>query len=148
MLHYQPVIDVEDGSVVGVEALARWRRDGELVPPGEWIPVAEETGLIAGIGADVLTAACGEAMGVGSPLPASATVAVNVSARQVDDCLIPLVERVLAGGTDPRRLTLEITETAVMQQPEMARRVLTTLRERGYGTRWTISVRATRRCPC
>jgi diguanylate cyclase (GGDEF)-like protein len=131
VLHYQPVVDVEEGSVIGVEALARWRRDGELVPPGEWIPVAEETGLITGIGAYVLTAACREAMGAASPLPGSAYVAVNVSARQVDGGLLPRVERVLAGGTDPRRLTVEITETAVMQQPDLARRLLTTLREWG-----------------
>jgi diguanylate cyclase (GGDEF)-like protein len=131
VLHYQPVVDVEDGSVIGVEALSRWRRAGELAPPGEWIPVAEETGLITGIGAHVMMAACGEAIGVGSPLPASAYVAVNVSARQVDDELLPMVERVLAGGTDPRRLIVEITETAVMEQPDLARRLLTELRERG-----------------
>jgi diguanylate cyclase (GGDEF)-like protein len=115
---YQPIIDLNTGAVMGVEALVRWRhpRDG-MVSPVRFIPVAERTGLIVPIGAWVLRTACEQAADwqyrLGDRAPSRITV--NVSARQLlDPDFARLVADVLLDtGLNPARLTMEITETAV-----------------------------------
>jgi diguanylate cyclase (GGDEF)-like protein/PAS domain S-box-containing protein len=117
-LLYQPVVDLPSGQVAGVEALVRWQhpRDG-LVPPLQFIPVAERTGLIVPLGAWILRTACQQAADwhreYGDDAPAR--MSVNVSARQLLEPTFPqTVASVLADtGLDPGRLTVEITETAV-----------------------------------
>ncbi len=117
-LAYQPIVEIATGAVIGVEALLRWRRvDGNLVPPDEFIPVAEETGVILPIGAWVLQQAARQmrAWRAANPAMLPVAVAVNVSTRQLlnpDFCdqVLPLAARLL-----PDRLTLEITETAAAQ---------------------------------
>ena len=133
-LAYQPVVDLGTGRLSGVEALVRWRdsRRGE-VPPAEFIPVAEESGLIAPLGAWVLQQACVQ-LGAwdadgGDP---RLTMAVNVSTRQLErPGLLEAVEVCLAGGLDPARLVLEITETALTGDAAVAHATLVDLRALG-----------------
>ncbi|MFN3985877.1 MAG: EAL domain-containing protein [Rhodocyclaceae bacterium] len=133
-LWYQPQIGAADGRVIGVEALIRWRHpDKGLIGPATFIPIAEETGLIVDIGTWVVCKACRQAMewearGIG-PLGMS----VNLSARQMRDVeLVDIVEAVLqATGLPPGRLELEITESSVMEHPEVAIELLRALKRLG-----------------
>jgi diguanylate cyclase (GGDEF)-like protein/PAS domain S-box-containing protein len=132
-LHYQPIKWLDGNQIVGVEALVRWRRpDGTLVPPGEFIPVAEETGLIRPIGRWVLHEACRQLATWRSDLPQAAglSISVNVSARQLQDAtLIEDVESALREtGLDPGSLILELTESAVVENFEGASATLQKLR--------------------
>ena len=134
-VHYQPLVEVATGSVVGFEALARWSRGpGGDVPPSVFVPVAEETGLIGRLGIQVLEQACGQAASWNARAAASPLgIAVNVSARQLTQPgLIENVERILGeAGLDPRLLTLEITESVLVQDPAMAQARLEALRVLG-----------------
>jgi diguanylate cyclase (GGDEF)-like protein/PAS domain S-box-containing protein len=117
--HYQPIVDLETGGVVGFEALARWQHPSRgMVPPDLFIPVAEETGLVGPIGEWMLAEACRQAREWQRKYPAwsALEVSVNISTRQLSQGSLPTeVERVLgATGLDPACLTLEITESALM----------------------------------
>src|SRR5690606_17645098 len=127
LLHYQPKIEVLTGRVAGVEALLRWRTsDGTMISPGEFIPLAEETGLIVPIGEWVLNQAClinREWQKAGRrPIP----VSVNISAIQLGrDDLVEKVSAVLKEtGLTPQYLELEITEAALMSDVEQSIRTL------------------------
>jgi diguanylate cyclase (GGDEF)-like protein/PAS domain S-box-containing protein len=122
LLHYQPIVSLSDGSIIGVEALIRWKHPRRgLVGPGEFISTAEETGLIIPIGRWVLNEACRQLRQWqdrhGDP-PLSA--AVNVSVKQLQDSrFVNDVRSALATtGLDPKSLTLEITETVLMSDTE------------------------------
>jgi Amt family ammonium transporter len=112
--HFQPLVDVADGTVRGFEALARWIREDGVVPPLDFIPIAEETGLIAPLGMSILTQACAflEPLHAGRDLKMS----VNVSPVQLaDPSFVEDVERLLAASALPREaLCLELTETALV----------------------------------
>ncbi len=114
-LHYQPRFDLRTGYVNGVEALVRWRRDGHLIPPLRFIPLAEETGLIIQLGAWALREACRQAKAWADDGTAL-EVAVNVSPRQIADPTFPaLVDEVLASsGIEPKSLILEVTESTLV----------------------------------
>jgi diguanylate cyclase (GGDEF)-like protein/PAS domain S-box-containing protein len=146
-LHYQPQLDLMTGRVNAIEALVRWRHPTKgLVPPNAFIPMAEETGLVLGLGEWVLNEACRQvahwhARGLG-PL----RVAVNISARQLQrPGLDGAVRRALAAsGLPPPCLELEITESSMMLDPHHAQGVLQSLRELGvqlsiddFGTGWS-----------
>ena len=136
-VHYQPKILVETGEIVGFEALIRWQRPGgDLIPPGRFIPIAEETGLIVPIGGWVLRQACRQARSwqvlraaYGPPLP----VCVNLSARQFEDPgLVDDVARTLREtGLEARYLTLEITESALMEDAQSSVGTLEALKALG-----------------
>jgi EAL domain-containing protein (putative c-di-GMP-specific phosphodiesterase class I) len=115
LLHYQPQVDMRTGAVVGAEALLRWRHETDLVSPTEFIPIAEESGLIEEIGAWVLREACAEAgswqrLGLGQGK--GIKVAVNLSVKQFSDRLIDVIHGVLCDtGLGTELLGIEITES-------------------------------------
>ena len=134
VLHYQPIMDLRRGDVAGFEALVRWMHPRRgLVSPMEFIPVAEETGLILPLGRWVLEEACREAMGWHGGHGAGLSISVNVSGRQlqqpgfVDEVAAALVASRLA----PARLTLELTESVLMHDAEAAAAVLSELKALG-----------------
>lgn len=117
MLYYQPVVD-ENGKITGVEALLRWRHPVRgLVSPAEFIPVAEQTGLIIPLGQWVMSVACAQLVGWNtSPATRRLTMAVNVSARQFRhvDFTAQLLELLRLSGANPYRLKLELTESMLL----------------------------------
>jgi diguanylate cyclase (GGDEF)-like protein len=133
-LHYQPKIDLMTGAMTGAEALIRWTNPTRgSISPADFIPVAEDCGLILPIGAWVLREACGQArawMDAGLPIK---TIAVNVSAMEFrDDNFLENVFAILEKtDLDPRSLELEITESVLMKHAASAAAILQTLRERG-----------------
>ncbi|MBO0691560.1 MAG: EAL domain-containing protein [Acidimicrobiaceae bacterium] len=130
-MHYQPVVDLESGQVVSAEALVRWNHPEEgVIWPADFISAAEENGSIVALGGWALRAACSEAVKWGKRGP---SVSVNVSARQLaDDGLYDVVaEAINRTGLTPDRLTLEVTETAVMEDADHAVRVLRRLKSLG-----------------
>jgi diguanylate cyclase (GGDEF)-like protein len=131
--HYQPIIDLPTGRVAGFEALARiGGADGRLLAPVEFIPVAEESGLIIPLGAQMLAMACREANRWEQP-GHSLAVAVNLSSRQFGPRDLPeLVRTTLERtGLDPGRLHLELTETAIMGLHPDILEQLATIRDLG-----------------
>jgi diguanylate cyclase (GGDEF)-like protein len=133
-LHYQPKVEVASGLITGVEALLRWKHPLRgLVPPLDFIPLAEETGLIVPIGEWVLATACARNKGwQGRGLP-KLSVAVNLSARQfADTMLLAKLTRIIHdSGLDPSLLELEITESVVMSNAKCAVSVLERLKSLG-----------------
>jgi diguanylate cyclase (GGDEF)-like protein len=129
-LHYQPLIDLRSDEVTGCEALLRWRHPVRgMISPADFVPVAEETGLIDEIGQWVLRTACAEA----ATWPAHVRIAVNVSPVQFRSETLSLkVAAVLAEtGLDPRRLELEITEAVLIADDDAALAALNQLRALG-----------------
>ncbi len=133
-LHYQPIYDLRQGSISGFEALVRWQHPEKgLISPAVFIPIAEETGLISAIDHWVLQQACHQArewLGQGRPL---GFIAVNISSRLFGNGDLDLqIATVLASsGLAARHLELEITESAVMQDPDGALELLQRLRTLG-----------------
>ena len=136
VLYYQPVIVLRSGAVSGVEALVRWRHPQRgLIRPMEFIPLAEETGLIVRIGKWIMGEACQEAVKLQerSPQRPPLTMSVNISAHQLQHPgLIDEVREVLrTTGLNASSLVLELTETAMMADAEMAILKLNQLKELG-----------------
>ncbi len=133
-LYFQPQYDLDGRRMVGLEALLRWRHpERGLVPPDEFIPLAEETGLILAMGEWVLREACTRAQAWQAAGLAPMRVAVNISARQFHQYdLVRLVRLVLEEtGLEPHFLELEITESLIMQDAEGAVHKLSQLRDLG-----------------
>jgi diguanylate cyclase (GGDEF)-like protein len=127
VLHYQPIVELKTRTVIATEALVRWDRPGHgLIHPGDFIELAEQSGLIVPLGREVLARACVHAR-------ESGRVSVNVSARQlIDPGFVAMVEDALRHAElEPRRLVLELTETAFMRDPDAAAERLRELRELG-----------------
>jgi diguanylate cyclase (GGDEF)-like protein/PAS domain S-box-containing protein len=134
VVHYQPKINLETGRISGAEALLRWTHPTRgPVPPGQFIPVAEDCGLILPIGSWVLRQACQQAQAwVDAGLPLG-SMAVNISAMQLrDEGFLEKVFAILQDTRmDPRLLELELTESVLMKHAESTASILTALRERG-----------------
>jgi diguanylate cyclase (GGDEF)-like protein len=123
ILHYQPQLDLKTGEIVGFEALVRWRHpDRGMVPPSQFIPVAEDTGLISRLGEWVLQQACAQAAEWQKAGYAHLQVAVNLSAQQFrrEDIAETVARALEHTGLPAARLELEITESVMIQQPEQA----------------------------
>jgi diguanylate cyclase (GGDEF)-like protein len=134
LLHYQPMVDVASGLITGVEALLRWNHPVRgLVPPLEFIPLAEETGQIVAIGEWVLATACARTRVWQLQGLTNLGVAVNLSARQFTDPLfVPRLTQIIRdSGLDPSSLELEITESVVMSRGECAVAALEQLKSLG-----------------
>ena len=135
LLHYQPIVSIGEsstGDVVGVEALLRWQHpERGLIAPADFIPTAEETGLIVPIGAWVLQQACAEAAGWDSP--GAPYISINLSSRQVaDQKIVETVRHALdQSGLEPQRLALEITESIFLNDENGHVATLEALRELG-----------------
>ena len=135
-LHYQPIVKLSDGSLEGFEALIRWEHPTRgLVSPADFLPVAEESGLIVPIGEWVLREACRQAAewSLLSPEAARLHMSVNLSGRQLmSPTLIEDVRSALQdSGLDPALLTLEITENVVMEQAAEATELLQRIKDLG-----------------
>ena len=131
-VHYQPIVSTNLGVVVKVEALARWHRDGEIVPPQQFIPAAERSGLIVEIGTEVLLRGCTELRPWLAEDPLR-SLAVNVSGVQLQHG--DFAELVLAVtkscGVDPRQLVLEVTESVFFDNDSHVTRQLAAVRKAG-----------------
>jgi EAL domain-containing protein (putative c-di-GMP-specific phosphodiesterase class I) len=138
-LHYQPLLSVADGRVLGVEALLRWQPSGEaVIPPSRFIPVAEESGLIVPIGEWVLRSACAQARAWLDRGCSPGMLAVNLTVQELHrPGIAERVETILRDtGLPPDHLELEITETGLMQQNDRAEGILNALK--GLGVRLAI----------
>ncbi len=139
VLHYQPIVNLITGEITGVEALVRWRHPSRgLVAPGEFIGLAEESGLILPLGEFVLRTACTDALHMQrqSPEPAPFAVCVNVSVVQLNtptfvEDVLAIVEEV---GLAPDTLILELTESMLLEDAALVSSKLEALRERGIRT--------------
>ncbi|MBD1835717.1 EAL domain-containing protein [Cyanobacteria bacterium FACHB-472] len=133
LLHYQPQVNLQTGQIVGLEALIRWQHPQRgLVPPDQFIAIAEETGQINAIGEWVLRTACAQnrAWQIAGLPPLR--VAVNLSGRQFQQNLVRLITQVLSEtGLEPQYLEIEITETIAMQDLPLTISVLKELQEMG-----------------
>ncbi len=141
---YQPIVDLASGRIRGFESLIRWQHPSHgLVPPDEFIPVAEETGLIVPIGLRVLEEACSE-LAVWQQLPAPdkpLSVSINLSRQQLQPGIVEDVQKAIerAGSYcayfdqqfDPSCLKLEVTESLVMSNPEETKKILEEFRSMG-----------------
>jgi diguanylate cyclase (GGDEF)-like protein len=134
VLYYQPQIDFGSGKVVGAEALIRWQHpDLGLLPPVEFIPLAEDTGLIVAIGSWVMRQACAQAQSWRQDGLGDLDIAVNVSARQFQqkgffESVVAVLDQT---GLNSRSLELELTETSIMENAESAVELLARIRKLG-----------------
>ena len=131
-IHYQPLVHLENGQVSGLEALLRWPHpERGFIPPSEFIPVAEETGLIASLGAHVLRQACADAC----KWPAHVKLAVNLSPLQfrTGNLFVAVKQALEQSGLSPKRLELEITETLLLEKADHVLETLHALRALGVG---------------
>ncbi len=128
--HYQPLVDLHSGRITGFEALTRWPHpERGMIPPSEFIPVAEETGLITALGGMILRRACNEA----AQWPDDVRIAVNLSPLQfrTGNLLSVVMEALKQSGLPAKRLELEITETLLMEKSEHVLATLHALRMLG-----------------
>jgi len=133
-LNFQPKVNLNTGNIVGAEALLRWQSEKHgLVPPGDFISIAEETGLIWEIGELVLEHACRQALGWLEIYPAFSSIAVNISGIQFNHySLVDTVAKVLKKtGIPAQHLELEITEGAIIDNAEDAIEIMKQLKDLG-----------------
>jgi diguanylate cyclase (GGDEF)-like protein/PAS domain S-box-containing protein len=134
VVFYQPQVNLETGKISGSEALVRWKHpELGMISPGQFIPIAEENGLIIPIGEWVLRTACKQMVQWHKELGTNITISVNLSARQfLQQDIVGKVRSILdETGLHPRRLELEITESLGMKNPELTLRTLRELKDMG-----------------
>lgn len=136
-LHFQPQVDLKSGKLIGAEALCRWY-DEELgnVSPGKFIPIAEERGMIVALGDWVIEEACRKVVGwsdQGHAMPGQ--LAINIAAEQFEeeDLVARILNSCMHFNIDPSKLSLEITESGIMANPEKAIAMTKALKSKGLG---------------
>jgi diguanylate cyclase (GGDEF)-like protein/PAS domain S-box-containing protein len=135
-VHYQPLVDLGTGEIIGAEALVRLLdRDGQLLPPDQFIGVAEESGLIVPLGTWVLRQACHQTAAWRAETGRPLCIAVNLSARQAarSDLLVTVLSALEEAGLDHSALFLELTESALLEANDATLTQLTSLRDLGVG---------------
>ncbi|GIW76316.1 MAG: hypothetical protein KatS3mg104_1379 [Phycisphaerae bacterium] len=133
-LNYQPIVALRDGRIAGFEALIRWRRDGRIIQPDEFIPVAEDTGMILPIGRWVIEQAIQQLSVWRAEYPSDdLSMAINLSRKQlIDRELIPCIRRVLEHcKVPPAAVKMEITESMVMEKTDSVLQTIRSLHEIG-----------------
>lgn len=135
LLHFQPKVNIETGELMGCEALIRWQKDGRLISPMSFIPVAEETGIIIPIGRWVIEQSCRVLRRWQKHYNFSTIIAVNVASQQFADAsLVPDIKQMaLRYQIKPELLEVEITETSLMNDIELAISKLEQLKSAGFG---------------
>jgi diguanylate cyclase (GGDEF)-like protein len=133
VVHYQPVVDLSVGRITGVEALVRWNRDGELVPPDSFIPAAEECGLVIEIGERVLAQVVEDAALLADAAGRGLDIGVNMSALQLRDraFIDQVADAVLVLAANDSQLVLEMTESIVVADDHETADVLHTIKALG-----------------
>jgi len=134
IVYYQPLIDLKSGKMIGSEALVRWNsRELGMIQPGQFIPIAEETGLILLLGEFVLRTACQQTRDWQMKYNRPLTISVNLSARQFQqqDLVSTINSAIVNSSLDPQSLDLEITESIGMKNPELTLRTLNELKAMG-----------------
>jgi EAL domain-containing protein (putative c-di-GMP-specific phosphodiesterase class I) len=135
-VHYQPIVDLGTGEITGTEALVRLvDLDGQLVPPDQFIAVAEESGLIVPLGTFVLRQACRQTAAWRAQTGRPLSIAVNLSPRQAarSDLLVTVLSALEDAGLDHDALFLELTESALLEVNDATLTQLTSLRDLGVG---------------
>ena len=136
-VHYQPIVDLTTGRISALEALARWHHGDQEVSPVEFIPIAEEAGLIGTLGLHVLRTALGTFAGWqrAGLISDDVRISVNISPRQLDDPTLPdqILAAIEAANLPPGAVCLEITERTLMQEPERMQRIGSELCAKGVG---------------
>lgn len=133
VLYYQPLVELSTGDLVGVEALLRWQDpNGGLIPPGEFIPLAEEMGLIVAIGDWVMEEICRQSR-IWLDKGLDLKISFNLSPRQLwqPEVVEKIMGHLESSNVDPERVAIEITESSVMTDPERSQRILWDLHARG-----------------
>ncbi|MEZ9197161.1 putative bifunctional diguanylate cyclase/phosphodiesterase [Shewanella sp. 10N.286.54.B9] len=135
VLHFQPKLDIQTGQLIGCEALIRWQKDGRLISPMSFIPVAEETGIIIPLGQWVIEESCRTIKKWQSEFNLSLPIAVNVASQQFEhSSLVPDIKKAaLRYQIAPGLLEIEITETSLMDDVQLAIKKLEELRSAGFG---------------
>ena len=133
ILYYQPIVDIQSNKITSMEALIRWKNaTGEIISPDNFIPQLEESNLILKTGLWALKTACKQMKKWQTSCVPFQSISVNISVRQLNDQLVPLVKNILNDtGLDPDKLILEITESMLMQQTYIALDILRALKDIG-----------------
>src|SRR6266540_1477925 len=133
VLRYQPIVDLSDGALLGVEALVRWEQpDGQLTLPGQFIPLVEEIGLIGALGDWVAEEVCRQAsLWQASGLPIKTRFHASLGQRWQSAPVSRVLSRVQGNHVDPARLVIEITESSAMTDPRRTERILSELKAEG-----------------
>ena len=136
-VYYQPIVSLRHGRIVGFEALTRWQRPGGMVMPNDFIPVADETGIILSINRQMLPEACQQLRRWQELFPSNPplSLSVNISPKQFSQADLPsqIGQLLQQGGVDPRCVDLEITETIAMADAERSAAMLSELKALGVG---------------
>ncbi len=133
VLRYQPIVDLSDGALLGVEALVRWEQpDGQLTLPGQFIPLVEEIGLIGALGDWVAEEVCRQArLWHASGLPIFTSFNLSLGQLWQSDLVPKMLSRVRENHVDPSKLVIEITESSAMTDPRRTERILSELKAEG-----------------